>query len=168
VPALGVCGADWERIAELHYDRWHFPRRRSDVMALDSITRGIDHVGLTVPDLPKTLAFFTECLGWKQVGEKPDYPAAFVSDGHLLVTLWQLKETDKAVEFNRRANVGLHHLALRVENEAALHEMHERVAKWPGARVEFAPEPLGKGPKMHMMIYEPGGIRLEFDAAPSA
>jgi catechol 2,3-dioxygenase-like lactoylglutathione lyase family enzyme len=137
-------------------------------MTVSSLTRGIDHVGLTVRELAQTQAFFIECLGWKQVGEKPDYPAVFVSDGHIMLTLWQLKDDAKAVEFDRRANVGLHHLALRVESEEALNEIAQRIAKWPGARIEFAPELLGKGPKKHTMVYEPGGIRLEFDFAPNA
>jgi catechol 2,3-dioxygenase-like lactoylglutathione lyase family enzyme len=137
-------------------------------MTVASLTRGIDHVGLTVRDLTQTKDFFVECLGWKQVGEKPDYPAVFVSDGHLLVTLWQRKNEDSPVDFDRRSNVGLHHLALRVESEDALNEIIDRISKWPGAKVEFAPELLGKGPKKHAMIFEPGGIRLEFDFAPSA
>jgi catechol 2,3-dioxygenase-like lactoylglutathione lyase family enzyme len=137
-------------------------------MTVASLTRGIDHVGLTVRDLTQTKHFFVECLGWKQVGEKPDYPAAFVSDGHLLVTLWQRKNEDSPVDFDRRSNVGLHHLALRVESEDALNEIVDRISKWPGAKVEFAPELLGKGPKKHAMIFEPGGIRLEFDFAPVA
>ena len=137
-------------------------------MTVASLTRGIDHVGLTVRDLTQTKDFFVECLGWKQVGEKPDYPAVFVSDGHLLVTLWQRKSDDSPVDFDRRSNVGLHHLALRVESEDALNEIIDRISKWPGAKVEFAPELLGKGPKKHAMIFEPGGIRLEFDFAPGA
>lgn len=132
-------------------------------MANSALTSGIDHVGLTVRDLGQTRAFFEQCLGWKVVGERPEYPAAFVSDGHVMLTLWQVKTTDAIVDFDRKANIGLHHLALRVEGEAALNTLFERVSGWPGVKVEFAPEPLGKGPKRHTMIYEPGGIRLEFD-----
>src|SRR6201997_5093039 len=51
-------------------------------MTTQALTSGIDHVGLAVRDLNLTRDFFVECLQWKQVGEKPDYPAAFVSDGH--------------------------------------------------------------------------------------
>jgi catechol 2,3-dioxygenase-like lactoylglutathione lyase family enzyme len=130
------------------------------------LTAGIDHVGLTVLDLPKTVAFFVECLGWKQVGAKPDYPAAFVSDGKLLVTLWQVLKPGEAVKFDRKQNIGLHHLALRASSESAFAEIHQRVRTWPGVKVEFAPELLGGGPKQHMMIYEPGGARLEFDLDP--
>ena len=127
------------------------------------LTCGIDHVGLTVRDLSQTRDFFENCLGWKVVGERADYPAAFVSDGHVVLTLWQVKNTDALVEFDRKSNIGLHHLALRVEGEDALNVVFERVSGWPGVRVEFSPEALGKGPKHHTMIYEPGGIRIEFD-----
>lgn len=131
-----------------------------------SLTTGTDHVGLTVKDIGVTSAFFIDCLGWKKVGEKPDYPAVFVSDGHLLLTLWQQKD-EAGASFDRKANIGLHHLAIRAANEAAFDTIFERVSKWPGVKVEFAPELLGKGPKRHMMIYEPSGIRIEFDLNPS-
>ncbi|MBN3724455.1 VOC family protein [Burkholderia sp. Ac-20379] len=132
-------------------------------MSNSALTCGIDHLGLAVRDLASTRQFFEQCLGWKVVGERPEYPAAFVSDGHVTLTLWQVTERDALVEFDRKRNVGLHHLALRVASEAALNTVFERVSGWPGARVEFAPEPLGKGTKRHTMIYEPGGIRIEFD-----
>ena len=137
-------------------------------MTTTSITCGVDHVGLTVRNLEQTHGFFTECLGWKKVGEVPDYPAVFVSDGHVKLTLWEVKNHSGLVDFDRSSNIGLHHLALRVESEDALNEIFDRVSKWPGARIEFAPELLGKGPKKHTMIYEPGGIRLEFDFDPGA
>jgi catechol 2,3-dioxygenase-like lactoylglutathione lyase family enzyme len=127
-----------------------------------SLTMGIDHVGLTVKDLETTRAFFVDCLGWKKVGEKPDYPAVFVSDGHVLLTLWQQKD-DSGAAFDRKSNIGLHHLAIRAADETAFNTIFERVSSWPGVKVEFAPELLGKGPKRHMMIYEPGGVRIEFD-----
>jgi len=130
------------------------------------LTQGIDHLGLTVPNLSVTRDFFIECLGWTLVGERPSYPAAFVSDGHIMLTLWQVANPDRLVEFDRKTNVGLHHLALRVDSEVALNEIFARVSKWPGVVPEFAPENLGEGPKRHAMVYEPGGIRLEFDFDP--
>jgi catechol 2,3-dioxygenase-like lactoylglutathione lyase family enzyme len=140
--------------------------REEFVMTAQPLTLGIDHVGLTVRDLNTTRDFFVQCLGWKQVGERPAYPAAFVSDGHVMLTLWQATNPAGHVEFDRKTNIGLHHLALRVGSEAALAEVFSRVSSWPGVKVEFAPENLGPGPKRHTMVYEPGGIRLEFDFAP--
>jgi catechol 2,3-dioxygenase-like lactoylglutathione lyase family enzyme len=137
-------------------------------MIAGPLTCGIDHVGLTVKNLVQTRDFFTECLGWKEVGGKPDYPAVFVSDGTVMLTLWECKDHGNPVEFNRRSNIGLHHLALRASSEEAFKEIVERVSEWPGTQVEFAPQLLGNGPKKHTMIYEPGGIRVEFDYAPSA
>ncbi|KAA0088788.1 glyoxalase [Paraburkholderia sp. T12-10] len=137
-------------------------------MTTPSTTQGIDHVGLTVRDLSRTRDFFIRCLGWKQVGERPAYPAVFVSDGHVTLTLWEVKNQDNPVGFDRRTNIGLHHLAFRVATEQALTEIVERIAAWPDTTIEFAPEPLGQGPKRHAMVYEPGGIRLEFAYDPTA
>ena len=125
-------------------------------------TFGVDHVGLSVRDLESTRRFFCDGLGWQVVGEKPEYPAVFVSDGHDMVTLWQVEVPERAVAFNRRVNVGLHHLALAVIDEASLRGLFERVEKWPGVVVEFSPELLGTGPKLHFIIREPSGVRLEF------
>ena len=130
------------------------------------LTLGIDHIGLTVRNLNDTRDFFIQCLGWTLVGERPTYPAAFVSDGHVMLTLWQVTNPDGHVEFDRKTNVGLHHLALRVGSEEALNESFARASGWPGVVAEFAPENLGEGPKRHTMVYEPGGIRLEFDFDP--
>lgn len=137
-----------------------------DVSPTVSVTSGVDHIGLTVGDLRASLAFFTNCLGWKLFGEKPDYPAAFVTDGHLKVTLWQVKDQTKYQAFDRRHNVGLHHLALKVLTLDDLYQLHERIRKWPSVTTEFSPEPSGAGPKIHFMINEPGGCRIEFSWDP--
>ncbi|UPJ71966.1 VOC family protein [Bradyrhizobium sp. 187] len=126
------------------------------------LTIGVDHVGLTVKDLALTRKFFCDCLGWRVVGENPSYPAAFVSDGNAIVTLWQVEDPGTCVPFERHRNVGLHHLALKVVDHKALDALHERVAAWPGNEIEFAPERSGKGPKFHFMIRGPGGLRIEF------
>jgi catechol 2,3-dioxygenase-like lactoylglutathione lyase family enzyme len=125
-------------------------------------TCGVDHIGLSVRDLESTRRFFCDCLGWRVVGERPEYPAAFVSDGQQLVTLWRVEAPDQAVAFDRRTNVGLHHLAFAVADRAGLDALYERVASWPGVVVEFAPELSGKGPKIHFIVREPSGIRIEF------
>lgn len=123
-------------------------------------TKGVHHVGLTVQDLAAARGFFVDTLGYDQIGEKPDYPAFFLSDGETMLTLWQAKDPGSAVEFDRHKNVGLHHLALRVDKDN-LDALAERVAAHPGVEIEFAPEPLGKTGLRHMMLRIPRGPRLE-------
>ena len=124
------------------------------------VTQGAHHIGLTVSRLEESADFFTSLLGWKEVKRKTDYPAIFVSDGSVMVTLWAAKD-QPSVGFDKNINVGLHHVAFRVENEYALNSLHERLAN-SGLKIEFAPELLGQGPAKHMMCYEPSGIRIEF------
>lgn len=133
-------------------------------MSEPPLTLGLHHFGLTVPDLAASRDFFIGTLGFRQIGEKPDYPAVFVSDGTTTVTLWQASDPATAVPFDRKANIGLHHFALRVDGAAALDAAYARLNKTPGVDIEFAPEPLGGGPTRHMMCFIPGGIRMELIA----
>ncbi|WDE14678.1 VOC family protein [Thalassomonas haliotis] len=126
------------------------------------MTQGINHLGLTVAKLDQSVRFFTETLGWQLKGGVPSYPAKFVSDGKLFITLWQAKDPEKAVPFNRKTNIGLHHLALTVDSFETLDLLHQRFLHTPGVVIEFAPELNGKGPTKHMMIREPSGNRIEF------
>lgn len=124
-------------------------------------TRGIDHVGLTVGDLGASRDFFVACLGWRLLGENATYPAAFVTDGSTRITLWRVTDPADFVPFDRHRNIGLHHLALKVMTLDELHAVFAAVSTWPAVQVEFAPELSGSGPKVHAMIREPGGNRIE-------
>lgn len=127
------------------------------------LTTGAHHIGLAVPDLDAASRFFRDALGYRLVGEVPDYPARFVSDGTTLLTLWQVEDPATATPFDRRRNVGLHHLALGVRDADALDEVHQRIAEWPGVSVEFGPGPMRPGSVVHHLIAAiPGGIRVEF------
>jgi catechol 2,3-dioxygenase-like lactoylglutathione lyase family enzyme len=131
-----------------------------------SVTRGLHHLGLTVPALEPTVKFFTEALRFEQVGEVADYPAVFLSDGTVMLTLWQARDPEP-VAFDRRRVVGLHHFALRVADAEALETVHQRLLESDGVEIGFAPEPLGDGPARHMMVTIPGGIRMELIALPN-
>ena len=133
--------------------------------AQNARTLGIHHAGLTVPDLGAARAFFEEALGFEAVGEVADYPAVFLSDGTVMITLWQAEDPATATPFDRRRNLGLHHLALRVADPIELGKLHGELAARSDVDVEFAPESLGGGPSQHMMRAIPGGIRLELIAA---
>lgn len=133
-----------------------------------SLTQGIHHLGLTVPDLERTRRFFTQVLGFEVVGEVADYPAVFVSDGSVMLTLWQAEDPASATPFDRKRVIGLHHFALRVADAAALESLHKRLIETEDVAIEFAPEKLGAGPTRHMMCAIPGGIRLEIIAPAAA
>lgn len=124
-------------------------------------TTGLNHLGLAVKDLDRTTAFFVEVLGWTELARDESYPRNSVTDGDLRLTLWQVDHAKSVTEFDRRANIGLHHLALGVPSEAGLDRLADQVKAYPGVTVEFMPELLGGGPRKHMMFTEPGGIRLE-------
>ncbi|HEX7380881.1 MAG TPA: VOC family protein [Nevskiaceae bacterium] len=127
-------------------------------------TLGIHHVGLAVSDLEATTRFFTDCLGWKVARDVPEYPAKFVTDGSAFVTLWQTDAGAKS--FDRRANVGLHHFALKVDSRSELDALFAKVKGYPKVRIDFDPQPMGGGPAVHGMFFEPGGIRMELVWAP--
>jgi catechol 2,3-dioxygenase-like lactoylglutathione lyase family enzyme len=222
-------------------------------MSDKAVTKGTHHIGLTVPDLAKTSAFFLDTLNYSQVGEVPDYPAVFLeqfrrirghltgiilrhgkervatrygasdktrdaamaqknpafgganrlfgcvamlarwshialrtaparktdllpsndpvfsetalADGTTMITLWQATNPETAVPFDRKNGIGLHHVAMNVDNGDALDALHRALSVADGVEIEFAPEPLGTGPAKHMMSTIPGGIRVEFIAA---
>jgi hypothetical protein len=53
-------------------------------------------------------------------------------------------------------------LAFAVVDQAGLETLHKRVSSWPGVEVEFGPQVSGAGPKIHFMVREPSGVRIEF------
>jgi catechol 2,3-dioxygenase-like lactoylglutathione lyase family enzyme len=126
------------------------------------LTRGAHHIGLTVPDVGAARDFFAQALGFEVVGGVPDYPSIFVSDGAIMLTLWQAGNPVTATPFDRRANIGLHHLALAVVNDEALAQAYERIGAYPGATIEFAPKPMRPGSRTrHFIFAMPGGVRIE-------
>ena len=128
----------------------------------DKMTHGAHHIGLTVPDLDSARTFFCDALGFQVVGEVPAYPAVFVSDGSVWLTLWRAADPQSATPFDRRANIGLHHLALAVSDDRTLDLAFERVRVHPGTTIEFAPEPIWPGATTrHFIFAMPGGIRIE-------
>ena len=127
-----------------------------------AVTNGIHHLGLNVKDLTTTLNFFVNTLSFKKVGDVPEYPAAFISDGTIMIALFQSENPDTAVSFDRKNNIGLHHFSMIIPNLEELGQLNTKLSQTEGVTVEFPPEPLHGGPTKHMMCTEPGGIRIEF------
>lgn len=129
----------------------------------EKLTRGVHHIGLTVPDLDEARAFFCGVLRFDEVGGVPAYPAIFVSDGAILLTLWRAADPLAARPFDRRANIGLHHLSLAVADDTALERAWKKVSAHPGVIVDAVPGPIGPGSATHhFLVFIPGGIRIEF------
>ena len=124
-------------------------------------TCGINHLGLSVLDLNQSARFFIDALGWTESGRDDSYPRTAVTDGHVRLTLWEVDHRLAVEQFNRRKNVGLHHLALEVRSEDRLNALAQSISNWSGVTVEFMPQLVGKGPRKHMMFFEPGGNRIE-------
>lgn len=124
-------------------------------------TSGLNHLGLAVRELDQTTDFLISVLGWQETARDESYPRNTVTDGTLRLTLWQVDTSAEITAFDRRRNVGLHHLALEVESSEKLDALAEKVSAYPGVQIEFMPELMCSGPRRHMMFAEPGGIRLE-------
>ncbi len=129
-----------------------------------NMTRGIHHLGLTVRDIHQTGDFFKQQLNFTEVGGDASYPSIFISDGTVMLTLWQAKDPDTATPFDRHHNIGLHHFALAVPDKAALVRLHQQLAEVEGVNFEFSPEALKGTDFNHMMCTIPGGVRVEFFA----
>ena len=129
-------------------------------------TMGLHHLGLAVLNVQETTSFFCDVLGYKLLGKRPDYPAAFVSDGTTMLTLWQVEDPATATPFNRRKNIGLHHFAMRVESVGRLNAIHQQLAARDDVEIEFAPSPMGGSGIQHFICLIPGGLRMEFVALP--
>lgn len=129
----------------------------------EKLTRGVHHVGLTVPDLDQARDFFCGLLGFDEVGGVPDYPSIFVSDGAMLLTLWRAADPLAARAFDRRTNIGLHHLSLAVVDDDALTKTWDKVSAHPEVVVDVPPGPIRAGSATrHFLVFIPGGIRIEF------
>jgi len=131
---------------------------------MNRITKGAHHIGLTVSKLEQSAYFFTQLLGWEEVRRDSNYPSIFITDGTMMLTLWEAK-TDQPLPFDRQKHIGLHHLALSVDSFEALDAIHNSLQEHD-VHIEFPPELLRSGPAKHMMCYEPSGIRIEFICVP--
>ena len=128
------------------------------------VTAGAHHLGLTVPNLNQAVDFFVMTLGFELLEERPAYPAAFVSDGTIMLTLWQA-QIDPPTPFDRKKNLGLHHFALRLRPGVSLEDAAARVAAHEAVDLEFSPEPIGTGPYRHIMFKFADAFRMEIVGA---
>lgn len=149
--------------------------------------RGIDHIGLTVPDLDQAAAFFTEVLGCIPVtrfGPFRDDTGSFMADaldvhpraviesivlqrcGHgSNIELFKYTAPDQTTLHPRNSDVGAHHLAFYVDDiDAAAASLRER-----GIATHMGPIPISDGPVAGQSILyfkAPWGLQLELISYP--
>lgn len=120
------------------------------------MTKGVNHVGLSVTDLQATKDFFVEILEF-EVLKYAEGQHAYVTDGTTMITLWQTAEQEANLK-----TAGLHHLALQVESVSVLRKIEERM-KQKNIRLQF--DGIGvrgqEGGFVALFCYEPSGIRIE-------
>ncbi|NRD79150.1 VOC family protein [Bacillus sp. BRMEA1] len=121
-----------------------------------ALTKGVNHVGLSVTNLKETKDFFVDILEF-QVLKYIEGDYAFVTDGNTMITLWQTAEETADVK-----TAGLHHLAFQVESVDLLRKIEERM-KQKKIRLQF--DGIGvrgqEGGFIALFCYEPSGIRIE-------
>jgi catechol 2,3-dioxygenase-like lactoylglutathione lyase family enzyme len=150
--------------------------------------RGIDHAGLTVPDMDQAVAFFTEVIGCRVVtsfGPFRDDEGSFMTD--LLdvhpravieritllrcgdgsnLELFQYRAPEQAQSPPRNSDIGGHHLAFYVADiEAAAADLRAR-----GVRTLMGPFAVTEGPAAGQSILyflAPWGLQLELISYPS-
>jgi catechol 2,3-dioxygenase-like lactoylglutathione lyase family enzyme len=147
--------------------------------------RGVDHIGITVPDIDQATAFFVDVLGCELLYERE--PPQDDTPRHRLgvpagsriqavsflrcanganIELFEFYSPDQREEFPRPSDVGIQHLALYVENlDAAVeHLRHHRVKLMSGPNPLPGPE-AGEG---NRFIYArtPWGLTVELISYP--
>lgn len=147
------------------------------------MVRAIDHLNIVVSDLPRSVRFYTEVLGFRLVKEarlegawidrivgltgvrgRVAYIVAPAGEPRIELLAYEAPPGANPAE-NRRANtVGLRHIALRVDDLAAT------VAKLQAAGVTFFSEPVkvpagvvrhDQGEKTLVYFLDPDGVILE-------
>ena len=88
-----------------------------------------DHFNINVTDLAKSLEFYGKALGLKETGRKEaadgSFVLAYLGDGQTGVRLELTWLRDRTEPYNLGDNEI--HLAVRVEDKAAAHALHEEM-----------------------------------------
>ncbi|MFD0417520.1 VOC family protein [Streptomyces sp. NPDC127108] len=125
------------------------------------------HIGLSVTDLDRSLAFYRDVIGLEVITEGKEEDRRFAFLGHrgaLTLTLWQQAEAPF-----ERGPAGLHHLAFEVDT---IDRVRAYEAELRAYGVEFAYDgvvPHGEGAASGgIFFHDPDGIRLEIYAPTGA
>lgn len=119
------------------------------------------HVGLTVSDLDRAIAFYQAALGAEvsERGSDGRRSWAFLEvDGDEALTLWQLGDGEPTTP-------GLHHLAFQMPDEATLRAAHQSLAELDTPFVYVGVVPHAEGsPSAGIFFLDGDGLQVEMYA----
>ena len=149
--------------------------------------RGMDHVGITVPDLKAATAFFTDVLGCQAAmsfGPFADDKGTFMQDALHVdpkavieqitqvrcgngsnIELFQYKAADQKTVSIRNSDIGGHHIAFYVDDIAAAGDYLKKA----GVETFLGPVPVSEGPAAGQSILyflTPWGTQMELISYP--
>ena len=137
---------------------------------------GWSHVGVCCSDMERSTAFYEQVLGFEQLFTMelgPDVRATMEVDGRFLsrmlrrgdmrLELLQWLEPDPVGDGRRRSmlELGLTHLAFRVDDPATLYDVVERCQ---GTVYEQTLSVIADGAVQLVYVTDPDGIRIELMA----
>jgi catechol 2,3-dioxygenase-like lactoylglutathione lyase family enzyme len=109
------------------------------------VIKAIGHVGLRVPDLDRSVAWATTVMGMREVAREDG--TAYLTHGGVHHSLQYLQSEESALD----------HVGLEAQDERALHELRDRLAKEGVEILSERPEELGieqairfRGPDGHV------------------
>ncbi|RMH48091.1 MAG: glyoxalase [Alphaproteobacteria bacterium] len=149
--------------------------------------RGVDHIGLTVPDIDEAVRFFTEILGCRKAMSFGPFrddqgtfmqdlldvdPRAVINQITLLrcgfgsnIELFSYSAPDQKVVRPRNSDIGGHHIAIYVDDIAAA----ASYLRDKGVRTLMGPLPVTEGPAAGQTIlyfFAPWGLQMELISYP--
>jgi glyoxylase I family protein len=132
-------------------------------MADHIATQGVHHFRLTVSDVDRAVAFYSDVLGFKKLVDLN--PGAFLSNGHVGLGIGPHHDPGRAIRGDRfdENRIGLDHLsfgvASRTDLEHAVRVLEER--RVPHSEVRD----LGPAFGIYILIFrDPDNIQLELSA----
>ncbi|MEL6233888.1 MAG: VOC family protein [Pseudomonadota bacterium] len=150
--------------------------------------RGVDHIGLTVPDMAQAETFFSEVLGCEKAtafGPFRDdegsfmadlldvHPRAVINQITLMrcgfganIELFDYDAPDQEQVRPRNSDIGGHHIAIYVDDIAAAAEY----LQGKGIRTLMGPFPVNDGPAAGQTVlyfFAPWGLQMELISYPA-
>ena len=125
--------------------------KRGEVKPLE-----IGHVVLRVRDLERSSSFYTDVLGFRKVAEYGGQMAFFTATGANHHDLGLMQVGPQAPQ-PHPAGVGLYHIAIRLENEAAVKSAFRRLVE-TGADITGSSD---HGVSRSLYLRDPDGIEIE-------